>query len=92
MSLNVFCQKAIEKFYENPTDALFCYIQCDKELMKDYLDLLSESTISLKVINSQIAQALAKECNTKADENKKRNTEPSSTLIQGYSFFEEGQK
>ena len=89
MNLNDFCQKAISQFEENPTDALFCYIQCNKELMKDYLDLVNDKDnhLPLKNINSGIAQALARHYNTQADKEKSRNKMPSSTLIQGYSIL-----
>lgn len=85
-TLNQFCKDAIAKFEENPIDALFCYIQCDKQLMKDYLDVVAESR-DLRNVNSGIAKALAVHYGTKSRGD--RDYEPNSTLIQSYSLLEE---
>lgn len=83
--LNEFCKEAISKFESNPIDALFCYIQSDKELMKDYLDLVVH-TGGLRQVNSAIAKSLAVHYETHS--NGHRENEPNSTLIQSYSLLD----
>ena len=53
MTLNEFFDNAITKFESNNIDALFCFIQNDRELMKDYLDLVA-STRDLGKVNRGI--------------------------------------
>jgi hypothetical protein len=85
-NLTEFCDYAIKKFEDNPIDALFCYIQSDKELMKKYLDLVADKH-DLGLINRTIARTLAVQRGTKSCGN--RNEEPNSSLIQSYSLLEE---
>lgn len=60
--INEFMNKAFPKFKETLeggiTDLFFLYVQSDRELMKVYLDTVSEVG-DLRVVNSQIAQQLA---------------------------------
>ena len=84
--LTDFCDDAIKKFEENPIDALFCYIQCNKELMKVYLNLVADKQ-DLGLVNRTIAKKLAEQRGTKSCGI--RNEEPISSLIQSYSILEE---
>ena len=81
-----FCDEVIKKFEENPIDALFCYLQCDKELMKKYLDLVAEKK-DLGLINRTLARTFATSRDTKSCGT--RNAEPNSSLIQSYSLLED---
>lgn len=84
MSKDAFFNNAIKQFEDNPIDALFCYIQSDKELMKYYLDLVAE-TGSLQEVNKYIGRAVATHYKTRSCG--ERSAEPSSTLIQSYSIL-----
>lgn len=85
MTINEFFDKAITKFECNNIDALFCFIQNDKELMKDYLDLVAESR-DLGKVNRGIARQVALRYHTKAIQ---RDYQPNSTLIQSFSLLED---
>lgn len=86
MSVEVFCKEAIKQFENNKIDAVFCYIQNDKELMKMYLDLIAEKS-DIGLVNRLIGRYIAKHYNTKANTNSSQ-TYPNSTLIQSYSKLE----
>ncbi|MBQ3580603.1 MAG: hypothetical protein II975_06425 [Bacteroidales bacterium] len=86
-ALNTFCQDAITKFEEHQIDALFCYIQSDKKLMKDYLDLVAADGNDLGKVNRSIARAFAVKHGTRSSI--ERNYEPNSVLIQSYSILED---
>jgi len=79
-----FCDKLFTAFEKQITDTVFCFIQNDKELMKDYLDLVVAQG-NLGYVNSHIAQEIAKRYGL-------HNTQiegiPTSNLIQTYSELE----
>ncbi len=83
--MDQFYDEVIKKFEENPTDALFCYVQCDKELMKKYLDLVDKKGHGQ--INRMLAQKFAQSRDTKCCGD--RSKEPNSSLIQSYSILED---
>ncbi len=80
-----FCDKLFAAYEKEITDQIFCFIQKNKELMKEYLDMVSNSKGNLGYVNSQIAQEIAKRYGL-------HNTQiegiPTSNLIQTYSELE----
>lgn len=79
--MNEFLNLLFERFEKQITDNIFCFIQNDKELMKAYLDLVSERS-DLQYVNSHIAQEIAKRYGLESSPN--RNEKPNSNLIQSY--------
>lgn len=82
MKTNQFTEKAIEKFTVDITDRLFLFIQNDKELMQDYLNLLKGK--ERDAINSSIAKAVKATFNL---ENIGESKTPTSTLIKSFKQF-----
>lgn len=85
MTKEQFFQKAFEKFSGNQIDAMFLYIQNDKELMKNYLDTVAEAG-SLGDVNRYIARRIAQTEGTRA---RQHGNKPNSTLIQSNSILED---
>lgn len=79
-----FCDKLFTAFEKQITDNIFCFIQNDKELMKDYLDLVVNQG-NLGYVNSQIAQKIAQRYGLN---NTGKESIPTSNLIQTYSELE----
>jgi hypothetical protein len=82
MNINQFTKKAIDKFTVDITDKMFLLIQNDKELMQDYLNLLSDN--KRHVVNSSIAKAIKDKFNL---DNIGESQEPESTLIKTFEQF-----
>lgn len=80
--MNDFLTLMFERFENQITDTIFCFVQNDKELMKAYLDLVAENG-NLQYVNSHIAQEIAKRYGLKNVGPAKE--EPKSNLIQTYS-------
>jgi hypothetical protein len=85
MKIKDFTDKLLEEFEKEITDQVFIYIESNRELMHDYLLTVTEQT-ELKVVNSQIAQAIGKRYGLTTNGIKNQN--PKSKLIQGYEEFE----
>ena len=83
--LDDFKKKVIDKFTLHLTDEVFLLIQNDKELMKEYLSIISKNS-SLKYVNSEIAKEIKKRFSL--NNLGKKNISPKSTLIQGHEIFE----
>ena len=81
-AIDSFTEKVLDDFSKEITDQVFCFIQSERELMHDYLVLLSKN--DLKYINSSIAKAVKKRFNLT---NQNTKGEPKSTLIQSYEEF-----
>lgn len=79
-----FCDKLFKAFEKQITDNIFCFIQNDKELMKNYLDLVAKQR-NLGYVNSQIAQKIAQRYGLN---NTGIESVPTSNLIQTYSELE----
>ncbi|MFA6201114.1 MAG: hypothetical protein WC679_11980 [Bacteroidales bacterium] len=77
-----FTDGLLDKISVELTDIVFQYIENDKELLKQYLDLVA-NTGNLKVVNSNIAKAVSKRFDLKT--NGKQEINPKSKLIQSYS-------
>lgn len=80
-----FTDGLLDKISEELTDIVFQYIENDKELLKQYLDLVA-NTGDLRVVNSNIAKAVSKRFYLKTNGSQEIN--PKSKLIQSYSEFE----
>jgi len=80
-----FTDGLLDKISEELTDIVFQYIENDKELLKQYLDLVA-NTGDLRVVNSNIAKAVRSRFDLKTNGSQKMN--PKSKLIQSYSEFE----
>lgn len=84
MELKNFKELVVEKFCATITDKVFLMIQNDRELMRDYLDIISQNN-SVANVNGQIAKEIKKRFNL---ENKDlRNCNPESFLIQSHEEF-----
>lgn len=63
-------------------DLIFCFIEHDRNYLKQYLDLLADGNYSLKYVNSHIAQEIAKHYKLTSID---AGHAPESMLIQSYS-------
>ena len=83
-SLTKFNTKVLDKFSKTITDNVFLMIQNDRELMKEYLDLVQDKT--LIVVNQNLGKAIKERfVLVKYPERQKK---PKSTLIQSHQKFE----
>ena len=82
-----FCMDVIDEFKNNTTDAVFCYVQNDRELMRRYLTLVRKHDKGKQTVNSQLAQAITREFELKSTKHK--NKTPNSVLIESFSELEE---
>ena len=85
--LTKFCDDVINKFRSNITDAVFCYLQSDKELMRRYFSLMRDYQRGKQTLNSQLAQAITREFGLKGTN--QINEVPNSVLIESFSELEE---
>lgn len=85
--LTKFCDDVINKFRSNITDAVFCYLQSDKELMRRYLALMREYEKGKQTLNSQLAQAITREFGLRSTNQK--NDTPNSVLIESFTELED---
>jgi hypothetical protein len=86
-SLPKFCDDVLKKFKNNITDAVFCYLQSDKDLMCRYLALIRNYEKGKQTLNIQLAQAITREFGLKST--KQRKEVPNSVLIESFSELEE---
>lgn len=85
--LKQFCDDVLCEFKNNITDAVFCYLQSDKELMCRYLELVKGLDKGKQTINSQLAQSITREFGLKST--KQKHEAPNSVLIESFSKLEE---
>lgn len=85
--LSQFCDEVLKEFNDNITDAVFCYLQSNKELMCKYFTLIREYDKGKQTVNSQLARAITREFGLKSTNQK--NKTPNSILIEGFSELEE---
>lgn len=77
-------QEVFPKFEKEITDQIFLFIENDKELLKQYLDVLSENKdLSLGDVHRSIARMIANRYGL--EKNGVEVNEPKSKLIQTYS-------
>lgn len=81
-AMSSFFNTLFEQFEKKITDEIFCFIQNDKALMKDYLDFVA-SCGNLQHVNSRIAQEITKRYNLISSE--RIISDPRSNLIQSYT-------
>lgn len=86
ITLSQFCDEVLNEFKNNITDAVFCYIQNDKELMREYLTLVRILEKGKQTVNSQLARAITREFGLK--NTKQINEKPNSVLIESFSELE----
>ena len=86
-TLKQFCDNVLNEFKSNITDAVFCYLQNDKELMREYLLLVSKHDNGKQTVNSQLAKAITRKYRLKSTNQK--NGTPNSVLIESFSELEE---
>lgn len=65
------------------TDEVFCLIENDRKLLKQYLELLADGHISLKAVNSHIAQEICRHYGLKST--RVVDKAPKSKLIQSFT-------
>ena len=82
--LSNFNKKVLDKYSKTITNSVFLMIQNDRELMKEYLDLVQEK--SLIVVNQNLGKAIKKRFYL--ENYHEREEEPTSTLIQSHQKFE----
>lgn len=82
--LEAFSQAVLKRFCEQITDEIFLFIQNDRELMKDYLNLCDKEK------HGVINQYLGKKIKEKFElvNYPARNDCPRSKLIQSHQVFE----
>lgn len=85
MELQDFINDVLSKYDEQITDSIFCFIQNDRALMKDYLDIVA-SKGSLQEVNRQIGREIVRRYGLKGYSIDK---EPESVLISSYSLLTE---
>jgi hypothetical protein len=80
MTTEEFAQKVVEKFSEELTDLVFLYIENNKDLMHEYLHLVSD--YDLDKVNRDLGKKIKEKFHV---DNLGRNDEPKSKLIQSYT-------
>lgn len=85
MELKDFINEVLVKYDEQITDSVFCFIQNDRLLMKEYLDMVAD-TGSLQDVNKQIGREIVRRYGLKGYSKEK---EPRSMLISSFSLLTE---
>ena len=80
METKEFANKVVTQFCDELTDLLFLYIENDKELMLEYLRLVSDH--SLDTVNQDLGLQFKEKFFVS---NKDRNDNPKSKLIMSYT-------
>jgi hypothetical protein len=84
--LKQFTENVIAKFAEEITDKVFLMIEGDRDLMKEYLDLVDKN--SLMQVNTEIGKVVkSKFC---LDNKGRSKDAPQSKLIQSYEKHKPG--
>jgi len=78
-----FSDKVLDKFVEAITDNVFLTIQEDRELLQEYLRLVSDK--GLDTVNQQFGKAVKKRFNL--DNAPRRQDNPKSFLIKSHQVF-----
>lgn len=81
MELNEFKEKALAQFTKELTDLFFCYIESDRELLQDYLEVIGRSK-DLDTTNKYLGKAVKDWFDLQNDG---INNEPDSYLIRSYT-------
>ena len=85
MELNTFINYVLTKYDEQITDSIFCFIQNDRALMKEYLEIVAAKG-SLQDVNKQIGHEIGRHYGLKGYS---KNKEPKSLLITSFSLLNE---
>ena len=84
MSINKFADKVLDEFSKEITDQVFLSIQNNRELMHEYLRLISTNTID--TVNQRIGKAVKDRY--KLTNSDSRQDNPKSVLIKSHQEFE----
>ncbi len=84
MPIKKFADEVLSKFSKEITDQVFLSIQNDRELMHEYLRLVSKNGID--TVNQQIGKAVKNRY--KLSNSDSRQDVPKSTLIKSHQEFE----
>ena len=84
MPIKLFSDKVLDEFSKKITDQVFLSIQNNRELMHEYLRLISTSTID--TVNQQIGKAVKHRYQLSNSDS--RQDAPTSTLIKSHQEFE----
>ena len=83
MSVNDYAEKVVKNFITDITDHVFCNIERDNELMREYID--SVNLYQLEAVNTTIGKKVWELLNLK---NTGENNNPKSRLIKSYTKHE----
>jgi hypothetical protein len=83
MSVNDYAEKVVKNFITDITDHVFCNIERDNELMREYMD--SVNLYQLEAVNTTIGKKVRELLNLK---NTGENNNPKSRLIKSYTKHE----
>ena len=83
MSVNDYAEKVVKNFITDITDHVFCNIERDNELMREYMD--SVNLYQLEAVNTTIGKKVKELLNLK---NTGENNNPKSRLIKSYTKHE----
>jgi len=83
MSVNDYAEKVVKNFIIDITDHVFCNIERDNDLMREYMD--SVNLYQLEVVNTTIGKKVRELLNLK---NTGENNNPKSRLIKSYTKHE----
>ena len=81
--ISVFVDKVLNKFSDSITDHVFLTIQEDRELMLEYLRLISDT--KLDTVNQQIGRKVKERF--RLTNEPQRQDAPKSTLIKSHQMF-----
>lgn len=84
MPIKKFADEVLNKFSKEITDQVFLSIQNNRELMHEYLRLISKNSID--TVNQQIGKAV--KSRYKLSNADSRQDDPKSTLIKSHQEFE----
>ena len=83
MSVNDYAEKVVKNFITDITDHVFCNIERDNDLMREYMD--SVNLYQLEAVNTTIGKKVRELLNLK---NTGENNNPKSRLIKSYTKHE----
>lgn len=83
-NLEDYFNQLLVDFERQITDSVFCFIQNDRQQMKEYLDVIA-NTGDLQKVNRQLAQTIERRYGLKGEGEMDKENNPQSTLIQSYT-------
>lgn len=83
MEIKDYINEVLIKYDEQITDSIFCFIQNDRALMKEYLEIVA-ATGNLQDVNKQIGREIVRRYGLKGYS---KDKEPNSVLISSFSLL-----